>query len=53
MQRMESKVVMNNAQHAAIKLAAEKSGMAISTFLRWCALREADRLGSPVKGSDQ
>lgn len=53
MQRMEAKVVMNNAQHAAIKLAAEKSGMAISTFFRWCALREADRLGAHLKGDEQ
>lgn len=45
MQRIESRVVMNEAQHAAIKIAADKSGMALATFLRWCALREADRLG--------
>lgn len=45
MQRLESRVVMNEAQHEAIKIAASKSGMALATFLRWCALREADRLG--------
>jgi uncharacterized protein (DUF1778 family) len=50
---MEAKVVMNNAQHAAIKQAAEKSGMAISTFFRWSALREADRLNVSIKGDDQ
>jgi hypothetical protein len=47
MQRIESRVVMNEAQHEAIKIAANKSGMALATFLRWCALREADRLGVP------
>jgi hypothetical protein len=45
MQRIESRVVMNEAQHEAIRIAANKSGMALATFLRWCALREADRLG--------
>lgn len=45
MSRVESRVVMNEAQHTAIKIAAEKSGMALATFLRWCALREADRIG--------
>lgn len=45
MQRIESRVIMNEAQHEALKLAASKSGMALATFLRWCALREADRLG--------
>lgn len=45
MQRIESRVIMNEAQHEALKIAASKSGMALATFLRWCALREADRLG--------
>ena len=45
MQRIESRVVMNEAQHEAIRQAANKSGMALATFLRWCALREADRIG--------
>lgn len=45
MQRLESRVVMNEQQHAAIRIAANKSGMALATFLRWCALREAERIG--------
>ena len=53
MQRMEAKVVMNETQHAAIRAAAERSGMAMSTFFRWCALREADRLGVQIKEADQ
>ena len=53
MQRMEAKVVMNETQHAAIRAAAELSGMAMSTFFRWCALREADRLGVQMKEADQ
>lgn len=43
--RIESRVVMNEAQHIALRLAAERSHMKLATFLRWCALREADRLG--------
>ena len=45
MKNYESRVVMNEAQHAALKMAAQKSGMALATFLRSCALREADRMG--------
>lgn len=45
MRTLESRVVMNEAQHTALKMAAQKSGMALATFLRSCALREADRLG--------
>lgn len=45
MKSLESRVVMTEAQHAAIKVAAERSGMALATFLRWCALREAESLG--------
>lgn len=45
MKNTESRVVMNEAQHAALKLAAERSGMALATFMRVCALREAARLG--------
>ena len=45
MKTLESRVVMNEAQHAAIKMAAQRSGMALATFLRSCALREADRMG--------
>jgi len=45
MQRVESRVVMNEAQHEAIRLAASQSGMALATFLRWSALNEAKRMG--------
>lgn len=45
MQKFESRVVMNEAQHEAIRMAATQSGMALATFLRWSALNEAKRMG--------
>jgi hypothetical protein len=45
MKSLESRVVMTEAQHAAIKVAAERSGNPLATFQRWCALLEAETMG--------
>jgi len=45
----ESRVLMDDAQHAAIKLAAQKMGMKIAPYLRWCALRQAEELGINIE----
>lgn len=36
--KKESRVVMSEAQHKALSIAAEKSGMPLATYLRWCGL---------------
>lgn len=41
--RKESRVVLSDDQHATLSAAAEKAGMALSTYLRHCALMAADK----------
>ena len=36
--KRESRVLLTEEQHAALTHAAEKAGMALSTYLRHCAL---------------
>lgn len=43
--KKESRVVLSEAQHEALTIAAEKQGMALATFLRSVGLREAASLG--------
>jgi len=39
--RKESRVILTGEQHEALAYAAEKSGMALATYLRHCALKDA------------
>tara|TARA_R110000751_G_scaffold247222_1_gene347039 strand:- start:67 stop:267 length:201 start_codon:yes stop_codon:yes gene_type:complete len=43
--RKESRVILTEAQHASLTYAAEKSGMALATYLRHCALKDATSKG--------
>ena len=43
--KKESRVVLNDTQHEQLVHAAEKSGMALATFIRSAALAAADRAG--------
>jgi uncharacterized protein (DUF1778 family) len=43
--KKESRVVLTDAQHEALALAADKSGMALATFIRSAALQAAQRIG--------
>jgi hypothetical protein len=45
----ESRVLMDDAQHAALKVAAQKMGMKLAPYLRWCALRQAEELGIRIE----
>jgi len=45
MQRKESRVILTEDQHEALTYAAEKSGMALATYLRHCALKDAASMG--------
>ena len=39
--RRESRVILSEDQHATLTAAASQSGMALSTYLRHCALEDA------------
>lgn len=39
--RRESRVILNDEQHTMLTAAANRSGMALSTYLRHCALEDA------------
>jgi len=41
----QSRVVLTSSQYEALSYAAEKSGMALATYLRHCALRDAASMG--------
>ena len=43
--KKESRVILTEGQHEALTYAAEKSGMALATYLRHCALRDAASMG--------
>jgi|14BtaG_2_1085337.scaffolds.fasta_scaffold09095_4 hypothetical protein len=43
--KKESRVVLTEAQHAALTLAAERVGMALATFIRSAALSVAANAG--------
>ena len=43
--KKESRVVMSEAQHAVLTLAANNSGMPLATYLRVCALNDATKQG--------
>ena len=43
--RKESRVLLTEEQYDALTYAAEKSGMALATYLRHCALRDAASKG--------
>tara|TARA_R100000654_G_C2658549_1_gene124314 strand:+ start:703 stop:927 length:225 start_codon:yes stop_codon:yes gene_type:complete len=43
--KKESRVVMSDPQHEVLTLAANKSGMPLSTYLRVCALNDATKQG--------
>lgn len=45
MKYKESRVVMSEAQHAVLTLAANNSGMPLATYLRVCALNDANKQG--------
>lgn len=40
--KKESRVILTKEQHETLSRAAEKSGMALATYLRHCALRDAE-----------
>lgn len=43
--KKESRVILTEAQHEALTIAAERSGMALATFIRWCAMNQASSMG--------
>lgn len=43
--KKESRVILTENQHAVLTAAAEKSGMALATYLRHCALQAALTIG--------
>ena len=43
--RKESRVILTEAQHKALTYAAKKTGMALATYLRHCALEDATSKG--------
>jgi len=43
--KKESRVVLTDSQHEALAIAAEKSGMALATFIRSAALQAAGNAG--------
>ena len=43
--KKESRVILTVEQHEALSHAADKSGMALATYLRHCALRDASSKG--------
>ena len=43
--KKESRVVMTDAQHVALSMAADRSGMPLATYLRWCGLNYASKNG--------
>jgi hypothetical protein len=45
MQRKESRVILTESQYEALSLGAEKAGMALATYLRHCALKDAASMG--------
>lgn len=45
MQKQQSRVLLTEDQYDALTYAAEKSGMALATYLRHCALKDAASMG--------
>lgn len=45
MTNKESRVVLTQEQHAALTIAANRAGMALATFLRYCGLEHAAKNG--------
>lgn len=43
--KKESRVLMTEAQHVALSMAADRSGMPLATYLRWCGLNYANKNG--------
>jgi hypothetical protein len=43
--KKESRVIMTEAQHEALNIAAQKLGMKLATYLRWCGLNYASKNG--------
>lgn len=43
--KKESRVILTVEQHESLTYAAEKSGMALATYLRHCALKDATSKG--------
>lgn len=43
--KKESRVILSDEQHTALSIAAERAGMALATYLRHCALRDAAGMG--------
>jgi len=41
----QSRVTLTEEQHEALTYAAEKAGMALATYLRHCALKDAASMG--------
>ncbi len=41
----QSRVVLTSSQYEALSYAAEKAGMALATYLRHCALKDAASMG--------
>ena len=41
----ESRVALSDEDHAALSIAAQKTGMRLATYLRHCALRDAANQG--------
>jgi hypothetical protein len=43
--KKESRIILTEAQHEALTIAAERSGMALATYIRWCAMNHASSQG--------
>jgi uncharacterized protein (DUF1778 family) len=43
--KKESRVILTEEQHQLLTAAAERVGMALATYLRTCAMRDAKAMG--------
>jgi len=47
--KLESRVMLSEAQHALLMLASSRAGMPLSTYLRTCAIQDARENGMHVE----
>lgn len=45
----ESRVALSDEDHAALTISAQRAGMRLATYLRYCALRDAASNGIHAK----
>jgi hypothetical protein len=47
--KKESRVILTEAQHQTLTAAAERFGMALATYIRWCAMSHASSINTDSK----